>query len=66
MMRVLLAWLVFAAGSAWGQANNFGDSGLIGPLEAPAIVTDTAQWPKAFHEAPGLADLVKQGKLPPG
>ena len=65
MRGVLLALLIVSAGSAWGQANNFGDSGLIGPLEAPAIVTDTAQWPKAFHEAPGLADLVKRGKLPP-
>src|SRR5437763_781196 len=38
---------------------------LIGKLEGPTIVTDAAQIPKAFNEAPTLADLVKQGKLPP-
>ena len=29
------------------------------------IVTDPAQWPKKFGEAPALAELVKAGKLPP-
>ncbi|MBV9546460.1 MAG: ABC transporter substrate-binding protein, partial [Chloroflexi bacterium] len=38
---------------------------LIGKLEGPSIVTDAAQLPKKFSEAPALADLVKQGKLPP-
>src|SRR5262249_26995066 len=38
---------------------------LIGKLEGPTIVTDSAQFPKKFAEAPPLAELVKQGKLPP-
>jgi len=42
-----------------------GQSGLVGTPEGITIVTDSAQWPKSFNEAPQLADLVKQGKLPP-
>jgi peptide/nickel transport system substrate-binding protein len=38
---------------------------LIGKLEGPIVVTDAAQMPKAFKEAPMLAELVKAGKLPP-
>src|SRR6266446_4436863 len=38
---------------------------LIGQLEGPSVVVDAAQMPKTFSEAPALADLVKQGKLPP-
>jgi peptide/nickel transport system substrate-binding protein len=38
---------------------------LIGKLEGPEVVTDAAKFPKAFKEAPQLADLVKAGKLPP-
>jgi peptide/nickel transport system substrate-binding protein len=38
---------------------------LIGQLEGPSVIVDTAQMPKTFGEAPALADLVKQGKLPP-
>ena len=38
---------------------------LIGTLQGPTIVTDAAQYPKAFKEAPDLAALVQQGKLPP-
>jgi len=38
---------------------------LIGKLEGPSVVTDAAQLPRKFAEAPALADLVKQGKLPP-
>jgi hypothetical protein len=37
---------------------------LIGKQEGPEIVTDESQWPKTLNEAPQLADLVKQGKLP--
>jgi peptide/nickel transport system substrate-binding protein len=37
---------------------------LIGKLEGPEIVTDPALTPKAFKEAPALAELVKAGKLP--
>ena len=38
---------------------------LIGKLEGPTVVTDAAQLPKAFKEAPAFAELVKTGKLPP-
>src|SRR5215213_2419643 len=38
---------------------------LIGQLEGPEIITDATKWPKAFKEAPMLADLVKAGTLPP-
>src|SRR5439155_875876 len=45
-------------------AQNAGKS-LIGKLEGPEVVTDAAKAPKTFKEAPQLAELVKQGKLPP-
>jgi peptide/nickel transport system substrate-binding protein len=38
---------------------------LIGTLEGPQIIRDPLKWPKGFNEAPALAELVKQGKLPP-
>lgn len=38
---------------------------LIGQLEGPTVVTDAAQLPKSFKEAPQLAELVKAGTLPP-
>jgi peptide/nickel transport system substrate-binding protein len=37
----------------------------LGKLEGPVIVTDPAKFPKTFKEAPELAALVQQGKLPP-
>jgi len=37
----------------------------LGKLEGPIIVTDAAKFPKTFKEAPELAALVQQGKLPP-
>jgi peptide/nickel transport system substrate-binding protein len=40
-------------------------SSLIGKLEGPTVITDPAQFPKTFKEAPELAELVKAGKLPP-
>ncbi|HXH10732.1 MAG TPA: ABC transporter substrate-binding protein [Alphaproteobacteria bacterium] len=42
-----------------------GANPLIGKLEGPQVVTDPAMFPKAFQEAPQLAELVKAGKLPP-
>jgi peptide/nickel transport system substrate-binding protein len=42
-----------------------GGTSLIGKLEGPEVVTDPAQFPKNFKEAPQLAALVKAGKLPP-
>jgi peptide/nickel transport system substrate-binding protein len=38
---------------------------LVGKLEGPTIIRDTAQFPKKFGEAPALAELVKAGQLPP-
>jgi peptide/nickel transport system substrate-binding protein len=36
----------------------------LGKLEGPAIVTDASKFPKTLKEAPELAALVQQGKLP--
>ncbi|MSO91510.1 MAG: ABC transporter substrate-binding protein [Acetobacteraceae bacterium] len=60
----LLATTMIWTGTAHGQ-NAFEKSGLMGKLEAPEIIADTAKWPKSFKEAPALAALVKAGKLPP-
>src|SRR5207244_52678 len=40
-------------------------AGLIRKLECSKVVLDPARYPKAFKEAPQLAELVKAGKLPP-
>jgi peptide/nickel transport system substrate-binding protein len=50
--------------AAWAQTS-LSQSGLVGDLQGPSIIEDPAQWPKAFQEAPMLAELVKAGKLPP-
>jgi peptide/nickel transport system substrate-binding protein len=52
------------APSAGAQAAKPG-AHLVGKLEGPEVVTDPAQVPKRFREAPQLAELVKAGKLPP-
>src|SRR5256712_1124219 len=49
---------------AWAQTPKLGGQ-LIGKLEGPTIIRDPAKWPKKFNEAPMLAELVRQGKLPP-
>jgi len=46
-------------------ATDLGASGLVGHLEGPKMITDPAQWPKTFQEAPMLAQRVKSGQLPP-
>ena len=38
---------------------------LIGAIEGPEVITDPARMPAQFQEAPPLAALVEQGKLPP-
>jgi peptide/nickel transport system substrate-binding protein len=38
---------------------------LVGKLEGATIITDSAQMPKTFKEAPMLAALVQAGQLPP-
>ena len=67
MKPILIAAVsLLLAGSAAAQpAADLSQSGLVGQLENPTILTDPAQWPKKFQEAPELADLVKAGKLPP-
>ena len=54
-----------SAPDVMAQSGGLGQSGLVGKSEGITIITDPAQWPKSFNEAPQLADLVKQGKLPP-
>ena len=66
---VVVCALVFAVFAIGGgrQAVGATQAGgtLVGQLEGPEIVTDPARLPKSFQEAPPLAELVKQGKLPP-
>ena len=67
MRRILIAAAAAAARRHGRRAAacDLSQSGLVGQLENPTIITDTAQWPKKFQEAPALAELVKAGKLPP-
>jgi peptide/nickel transport system substrate-binding protein len=58
---LLLAW----CGAAAAQPVDMHQTGLVGTLEAPELVTDPARYPTHFQEAPELAALVKAGKLPP-
>lgn len=55
-------WWVAGAGAPETSAVG---TPLIGKLEGPEIITDPAQFPTSFNEAPALAELVKAGKLPP-
>lgn len=41
------------------------ESGLVGELEGPTLVTDPARRPRSFKEAPMLAEQVRAGRLPP-
>jgi peptide/nickel transport system substrate-binding protein len=63
MRLALIALTVLFSGAAFAQ-QDLSQSGLVGKLENPTIITDPAQWPKKFGEAPALAELVKAGKLP--
>ena len=64
MRPILIALTVLLSTAAVAQTD-LSQSGLVGKLENPTIVTDPAQAPKKFGEAPALAELVKAGKLPP-
>jgi peptide/nickel transport system substrate-binding protein len=60
--------LLLGAGATAALAqsgSSLGQSGLVGKLEGAELISDPAAVPKQFKEAPQLADLVKQGKLPP-
>jgi peptide/nickel transport system substrate-binding protein len=65
MRSILIVLTVLFSGTAVAQQPDLSQSGLVGKLENPTIITDPAQWPKKFGEAPALAELVKAGKLPP-
>ena len=60
----IAALTILLAGPVAAQQPDISQSGLVGRLENPTIVTDVAQWPRQFQEAPDLAALVKAGKLP--
>lgn len=62
MGAVLLAG---ASTAALAQSSVFEEAGLVGELEGPTIITDPAQWPTTFGEAPMLAERVEAGLLPP-
>ena len=47
------------------SAGQLQQSGLVGKLEGPTILTDPAARPRSFQEAPSLTARVSQGKLPP-
>lgn len=51
-------------GSSISQVEAQLGSNLVGKLEGPEVVTDAAQMPKSFKEAPAMTALVQQGKLP--
>jgi len=66
-----IALILAAAGGAVAQqataaaaAQSPSGSPLIGTLEGPEVITDSAQFPKTVKEAPQLGELVKAGKLP--
>ena len=59
-----LAALALVGGAALQVSAQAGGS-LMGELEGPRVITDREQFPERFNEAPALADLVQQGKLPP-
>ena len=48
--------------AAQAPPGQFTQSGLVGRLQGPTLASTI---PTTFHEAPQLAELVKQGKLPP-
>ena len=43
--------------STMAKAADLSASGLVGELQGPTMITDPAQWPKKFSEAPSLADV---------
>src|SRR3984893_16548316 len=65
MRSILIVLTVLLSGTALAQQADLSQSGLVEKRKNPTIVTDPAQWPKKFSEAPALSELVKAGKLPP-
>ncbi len=64
-LALSLSLLLTGVSPAGAQKNELREAGIVGTLESATIITDPAQFPKKFQEAPALADLVKAGKLPP-
>src|SRR5262245_7174095 len=62
---LILLWGLAAVGGTPQQTMAQSGNALIGQLEGPEVITDPAQYPRQFNEAPQLAELVKAGKLPP-
>ena len=65
LMIALVVGGLLGAVAAGALAQSASKSNLVGKLEGPEVVTDPANFPKKFSEAPQLAELVKAGKLPP-
>src|SRR2546428_11966328 len=65
LTAVLVVSLLSGALAVGALAQSASKSSLVGKLEGPEVVTDAGKAPKAFREAPQLAELVKAGKLPP-
>ena len=65
LTAVLVVSLLSGAVAVGALAQSASKSSLVGKLEGPEVVTDAGKAPKAFKEAPQLAELVKAGKLPP-
>ncbi|HXF36949.1 MAG TPA: ABC transporter substrate-binding protein [Actinomycetota bacterium] len=62
------AWVLAACtgGSAGSPSETRGSGGIaVGPVQGGQVVTDPSRFPTTFNEAPELAELVSQGKLPP-
>src|SRR5271165_550636 len=59
------AAMEFLRGAVAEAQTSLSQSGLVGEIQGPTMITDPAKWPKKFAEAPMLAEQVKAGKLPP-
>ena len=47
------------------EAGSAPNAPTFGVLEGPEVITDPAQFPGQFQEAPELAEMVERGELPP-
>jgi peptide/nickel transport system substrate-binding protein len=65
LTAILVVGALSAVIAVGALAQSAGKSTLIGKLEGPEVVTDSAKFPRTFKEAPQLAEQVKAGKLPP-
>ena len=63
-LLITLVALALDGGTA-RQASAQAGGSLMGQLEGPRVVSDRERFPSQYQEAPALADLVRQGKLPP-